>query len=250
MKTRLMLAIAMLAGSLASVAQIEPGDKWEYKMFAGYNIGGTTPLPLPAEIRRIRSWSPEAFGGSVGLHITRRLTPNWGITSGLAIDLKGMRVESDVMYMNTSLVVGEGDHQGVFAGMFTGRNKIKVHNGYLVIPLLASYRTQGRWRFHGGGYVAFLQDIKVEGRASDGYIRNGGPAGDRINIEDSAFDFSDHAVKTDAGMMALADWYFTSKLAITGQLSWGLVPLFPSGFNGIPYKMYNIYLAAGIAYRL
>lgn len=31
---------------------------WEYAIKAGFNIGGTAPLPLPEEIREIDSYSP------------------------------------------------------------------------------------------------------------------------------------------------------------------------------------------------
>ncbi|MDR2809205.1 MAG: PorT family protein [Tannerellaceae bacterium] len=230
-------------------AQTESNKLWEYKGFAGYNLGGSSPLPLPAEIRKIHSWSP-GIAGTLAFHATRWLNPRWGVTSGLAIDIKGMKIEADVKYLYTQLQVGEGDHTGTFSGIFTGRNKTTVRNGYLVLPLLATYRPSGLWTFHMGGYCAFLQDARVEGSASNGYIRNGGPAGDRINIEMSTFDFSEHVRKTDAGLIALVDYFLTNKISATGQLSWGLLPLFPSSFSGIPYKMYNIYFMGGIAYRL
>lgn len=109
-------------------------DKWESKVFLGYNLGGTSPLPLPAEIRSINSWRP-GFGGTLAFHITRWLSPQWGITTGLAIDIKGMKIDADVKYMHTSLVVGEGDNTGLFTGTFSGRNKTTVRNGYLLIPV-------------------------------------------------------------------------------------------------------------------
>jgi hypothetical protein len=247
-RIRLILLTGLLSGAFAA-AQPESGRVWEYKVFAGYNLGGTLPLPFPAEIRRIRSWSP-GIGGVLAFHATRWLKPAWGITSGIAIDVKGMAIEADVKYLNTRLAVGEGEHTGVFTGMFTGSNSTTVRNGYLVLPLLATWRPRKVWTFHLGGYLALQRDARFEGKAFDGYIRNGGPAGDRINIEMSTFAFPEHIRKTDAGIMALADWLFTNKLAVTGQLSWGLLPLFPSSFNGIPYKMYNVYFMGGIAYRL
>lgn len=222
---------------------------WEFKAFAGYNLGGTTPLPLPPEIRKINSWAP-GFGGTMAIHATRWITPEWGITSGLAIDLKRMTIKADVKYMMTNLVVGVGDDTGFFSGMFTGKNTTKVRNGYLVLPLLAAWRPVNEWTFRLGGYFASQQDARFEGTASHGYIRNGGPAGDYINIESATFDFSDNVRKTDVGLMASADWFFTKRMAVTGQLSWGLTPIFPSNFNGIPYKMYNIYFSTGIAYKL
>jgi hypothetical protein len=238
----------MIAINDAALAQ-EKFKHWEFKAFAGYNTGGATPLPLPAEIRKINSWSP-GFSAALAFHATRWITPEWGVTSGLAIDLKGMSIRADVKYMMTSLVVGEGDNTGTFTGMFTGKNKTTIRNGYLVLPVLAAYKPHEKWTFRLGGYFASQRDANFEGNASDGYIRNGGAAGDRINIEKATFDFSDEVRKIDAGLMASADWFFTKKMAVTGQLSWGLVPIFPSDFNGIPYKMYNVYFMTGIAYKL
>ncbi|MDR1499455.1 MAG: PorT family protein [Tannerellaceae bacterium] len=250
MKRITTLTILLLTLTTALSAQGESNKRWEYKMTAGHNIGGTSPIPLPAEIRKIEAWRPLALGGTLAFHVTRRLTPTWGVTSGIAIDIKGVTVKARVKYMNTSLVIGEGSDTGLFGGMFTGLNETRVRNGYLSLPLLATFSPSERLRLHLGGYAAFLKDARLDGGASDGYIRNGGPAGERINIEESTFDFSDQIRKVDAGLMALTDWYFTNRLAITGQLSWGLTPIFPSTFNGIPYKMYNIYLMAGLSFRL
>lgn len=237
----------MLTRQSATAQDFSPS--WEFTGYAGYNLGGTSPLPLPAEIRKINSWNP-GFGGTVAIHVTRWLHPQWGITSGLAIDVKGMKIDADVKYWYTNLVVGEGDNTGNFSGLFSGNNNTKTRNGYLVIPLLASWRPATRWTFHAGGYYASQQDARFEGTASNGYIRNGGPAGDRINVDNATFDFSDKVRKHDAGLMASADWSFTQKMAIKGQLSWGLVPIFSPDFEGITYKMYNIYFNLGIAYRM
>lgn len=249
MKAKLLILLAALLAGVSAPAQPESGRRWEYKVFAGYNLGGSAPLPFPAEIRRIYSWRPVA-GGALAFHATRRLTRQWGVTLGLSVDVKGMTTEAEVKYLNTRLLVGEGEHTGTFGGMFSGRNATRVRNAYLVFPLLASYRPFSVWTFHLGGYFALQRDARFEGVASDGYIRNGGPSGDRINIEHSSFDFSEHVRKTDAGLLALADCFFTRKLALTGQLSWGMAPLFPSDFNGVPWKMYNIFFMGGIAYRL
>lgn len=243
----LVCLVSILAGQVAKAQETD--HKWEYKVFAGFNFGGTTPVPLPPEIRSINSWSP-GLAGTLAFHVTRWLNPEWGITSGLAIDIKGMKIDADVKYWYTNLVVGEGDNTGVFSGTFSGVNKTTARNGYLLIPVLAAWRPLEKWTFRLGGYYASLQDARFEGTASDGYIRNGGPSGDRINIEKASYDFSGELRKADAGLMASADWSFTHKLAATGQFSWGVVPVFPSGFEGISYKMYNIYLMLGLAYTL
>jgi hypothetical protein len=245
----LLLLLAAVCTGRPIQAQEQPVRHWTFTAFAGYNLGGTTPLPLPPEIRKIDSWSP-GFSGTLAIHATRWINSKWGITSGLGIDLKGMTIRADVKYMMTHLVVGQGDNTGSFSGMFSGKNKTKVRNGYVVLPLLAAWRPVDRWTFRLGGYLASMRDARFEGTASDGHIRNGGPAGDRINIESATFDFSENVKKADAGLMASADWFFSRKMAVCGQLSWGLVPIFPADFNGIPYKMYNVYFTTGVAYKL
>lgn len=242
-----LLFVCLLSGQ--TVTAQKTFDKWEYNMFAGFNFGGTTPLPLPAEIRSVRSWSP-GLAGTLAFRVSHWLTPEWGITSGLAIDIKGMKVSADVKYWHTNLMVGEGDNTGMFSGTFSGINNTTARNGYIVLPLMAAWRPMDKWTFRLGGYFASLQDARFEGTASDGYIRNGGPTGDRINIEQASYDFSDQLRKRDAGLMASADWSFTHKLAATGQFSYGLVPVFPSSFEGISYNMYNVYLMLGLAYKL
>ncbi len=244
------LAIAGISFISASFAKAQEfSSNWECKVFAGYNIGGTSPLPLPAEIRKINYWKP-GFGGTLAFQATRWLSPKWGISSGLAIDLKGMKIGAEVKYLQTNLVVGEGDNTGTFSGTFSGKNTTDMRNDYLVIPVLAAYRPNEIWRVRFGGYVAVQNNAKFEGTASDGYIRNGGPTGERINVESATYDFADKVKRFDCGLMASADWFFTEKMAVTGQLSWGLIPIFPSDFDGLSYNMYNIYLSLGIAYKL
>lgn len=243
------LFILLSVGSFYSLSAQTDFDKWEFKAFAGYNLGGTLPMPLPAEIRKVNSWSP-GLNGTLAIHVTRWLTPQWGITSGLAIDLKGMKTNADVKYWQMNLQVGEGDATGFFTGIFTGNNVTKVRNGYIVLPFMAAWHPLEKWTFRLGGYVASLQDATFEGTASDGYIRSGGPAGERINVGTASFDFSDELRKFDAGLMASADWWFSQEMAVTGQFSLGLVPVFPGSFEGIAYKMRNLYFMVGIAYKL
>jgi hypothetical protein len=242
--------VLLIAGlSCLSLAAQKSFDKWEYKVFAGYNMGATTPFPLPAEIRKNNSWNP-GLTGTLAFHVSRRLTPEWGVTSGLAIDVKGATTDADVKYWRTSVEIGEGENAGFFTGTFSGRNKTKVRGGYVVLPLLAAYYPSDKWVFRLGGYFALLQDAVFEGSVSDGYIRNGGPTGERIDVDFADFDFAENMRKTDAGVMASTDWSFANRLAATGQLSWGLVPVFPSSFEAIPCKMYNIYFTLGLAYKL
>ena len=62
----------------------------EYEVKAGLLIGGTTPLPLPAEIRNITSYNPTLLIAIEG-NITKWFDKEkkWGMTIGLRLDNKG-----------------------------------------------------------------------------------------------------------------------------------------------------------------
>ncbi len=225
--------------------------KWEHEIVVGLNIGGTMPIPLPAEIRKIRSFSPN-LNPVIAFSATRWINNSklWGITSGFNIDYKGFTEQADVKYMYTKLNVGEGENAGTYSGTFSGKNETKVKNGYFTIPLMAAYHPWNDLIFRLGGYISYLHTAKFEGTATDGYIRDHGPTGQKTNVDYAEFDFSDDVRNIDAGLSASVEWAFSNSLSLAGQLNWGLVPVFPSNFEGISHKMYNVYASFGIAYRL
>lgn len=63
---RMICALALLLATTSLYAQAERNQTllqsylhgWEYSIKAGFNIGGTSPLPLPDEIRSIDSYNP------------------------------------------------------------------------------------------------------------------------------------------------------------------------------------------------
>jgi hypothetical protein len=250
-KYPIVFILSLLCLTKPLFAQQEDGAKWTHEVRVGLNLGGTAPLPIPAEIRKINSFTA-GVNPIIGFRSTRWLDkhPQWGITSGVTIDYRGMKTSADVKYWYTDLVVGEGDRTGRFSGTFSGKNMTKVKNGYFTIPVLASYRPFKAWTFHAGGYFSWIHTSKFEGSASDGYIREGGPTGDRITVEESTYDFSDELKDIDAGITVGANWKLTKRIAATGELNWGLVPIFPADFKGVSHKMYNIYFSLGLSYRL
>ena len=70
---------------------------WEYSLKAGFSIGGTSPLPLPKEIRKIDSYAP-GMAISIEGNATKWLNKNkvWGLTLGLRLENKNMTTEATV----------------------------------------------------------------------------------------------------------------------------------------------------------
>ncbi len=219
---------------------------WEFKINAAYNIGGTSPLPLPVEIRKIEKYYPSEFSPHIALEATRWLNEKWGISAQLTLDYKGFKVKDEVKNFHTEIKMGDGK----YIGNFTGKNTTHIQNSYITIPIMASYRFSDQWTGQLGCYVAYLYHPDFKGTASEGYIRQGSPIGEKTEVEDAWFDFSKEQNRFDFGFIAAGEWEFYKDFALRGQLAWGILPIFPSDFTGLSFKMYNIYGTIGISYRL
>ncbi len=227
-------------------AQDEKQTSWEFKINGGYNIGGTAPLPMPEEVRKVERFSPPAFAPHVALEATRWFTPKWGVSAQLTLDYKGFTVKDSVLNLHTEINM-DGDP---VTGNFTGHNETKIRNSYITIPVMASYRPSKYWTIQAGFYAAYLYSPSFTGTASDGYIRKGSPVGEKIEVTSASFDFSDELSRFDFGVQAAGEWSFSKSFAVHGQLAWGLTPIFPSDFTGVSFKMYNIYGTIGVSYLL
>lgn len=128
-------AVIMLTLTLSAAAQSESGKKFEYRIKAGFNIGGTLPIPLPAEIRKIESYSP-TMAFTVEGSVLRWFTPKWALTTGLRFETKGMNAGAKVKNYQMTLLIENGDKTGEMSGRFTGRIKTRVQNEYITLPIL------------------------------------------------------------------------------------------------------------------
>ncbi|GHT45238.1 membrane protein [Bacteroidia bacterium] len=223
-------------------------ESWEYKIQVGYHLGGSSPLPLPAEIRAIEKYSPEVFAPHVALEVTRWFNEKWGIAAQVALDGKGFTVRDRVKSLYTEIEIdGNPDPQ---TGNFTGKNTTEVHNSYFTVPVTAAYRSSDRWLTQLGVYAAYLYNPHFSGTASDGYIRRESPIGEKIEVPHASFDFSKEQNRFDYGFVLAEEWNFHGKFALRGQLNWGIRSLFPADFTGMAFNMYNIYGMIGISYRI
>ncbi|MFQ9504272.1 MAG: porin family protein [Alistipes indistinctus] len=128
-------AVIMLTLVLSAAAQSESGKKFEYRIKAGFNIGGTLPIPLPAEIRKIESYSP-TMAFTVEGSVLRWFTPKWALTTGLRFETKGMNAGAKVKNYQMTLLIENGDKTGEMSGRFTGQIKTRVQNEYITLPIL------------------------------------------------------------------------------------------------------------------
>lgn len=244
--------LVLAAASTASVhAQNEiapaPDKHFNHYLRIGYNIGALSPIPLPNNIRKIKGFSP-LFNPSVGYEAVYKLNAHWGIGAGVGLDYKGMRAKDSVIYFHTIVTTNDGNQQAEFEGDFSGTNETFAHNGYITVPVFAQYQ-QGKWQYRLGVYFARMISARFDGSVSDGYIRKGNSLGEKVLIERATFDFAETQRKFDWGAQAGAGYSFGSHWLATTQLNWGFQPAFPSEFKGISFKMYNIFLNVGAAYK-
>ncbi len=223
----------------------------------GYTIGGTTPLPLPNEIRSINAFSPHG-GATIGADVYKMVSRRWGMSVGWHFFYEGFHTSADVKNYKMSLTQ-EGN---TMSGYFTGCDVTNVGMWGMTMPLLATWRMSPRWNMSFGPYftVFFKQSFDggvYEGKDGVGYLRVDVPTGDRIAMERSdgasgymaTYDFSDHMRQWNGGVELAFDWKATRHLNVFAKLDWGLSDIFEPDFEAIDFHMYPIYGTLGVAYR-
>ncbi len=210
-----------------------------------FNTGAATPLSFPGNIRKVQHYS-SLFSPVVGYEANLPLKGRWQVYAGLGLSWKGMEVTDSVAYLHTLIKVDSAEIEGDF----TGNNKTTCRNIYLNLPLGIAYTAGDNWRLRAGLYLGFLLRPSFSGTVSDGYLRRGNSLGEKITIDEASFNFDDEQRKFDFGIdLAVAKKVY-KKFSLSGNLQWGLQPLFPSGFKGVAFNMYNIFFALGVQYRL
>ena len=225
-------------------------DSLQLKARMGYNIGGTSPLPLPETIRSIESYSltPSLM---VGFDAMLPITRQWGIMAGLRFENKGMKaaVTTKAYYME----VTKGDQQ--LAGLFTGHVEQKVEQWMLTVPVQATLKLSQRVMLKGGPYVSFLLSKEFSGIASDGYLRKDTPTGAKILMgsvdgEWATYDLTDDMRSVQFGIGVGVDWQVYKGLGVSADLNWGLTGVFPGDYKTVEQTLYPIYGTIGVFYRL
>lgn len=217
---------------------------FEYELKCGINIGGTSPIPLPAEIRAIKGYSPR-LALSIEGNMLKWFDPHWGMIVGLRLENKGMTADARVK--NYSMEMTEKDG-GFVKGMWTGDIHTKVNNSYLSMPVLGVYKLSPRVRLKGGLFVGYLLEGNFSGTANNGYLRNGDPTGNKMEIDEAFYDFSEHLRKISWGAQLGGDWRAFKHFNVSADLTWGFNDIFKRDFKTITFSMYPIFLNVGFGY--
>lgn len=138
---------------------------WEYEIRAGVSIGGTSPLPLPVEIRSIDAYNPTLALMLEGNAIKwLGKTKKWGVITGVRLETKNMITKATVKNYGMEIIGNDGNR---LKGNWTGGVKTKVRNAYITVPVLGAYKIDSRLRAKAGIYVSYLMDEEF----SDMYMK-------------------------------------------------------------------------------
>lgn len=253
---RYSVLLCILITSIISKAQNSEPDnlKWsslqgfEYEIYAAVNIGGSAPIPVPAEIRHIDGYNPN-LNLQIGTTVTKWFTPSrrWGVAIGLRFEEKGMKTRATVKNYGMEIVM---DGSSV-SGNWTGKVRTVYHSKQIAFPVTANFRINKRWKVNFGPFVALALNNDFNGEVHDGYLRDGGPTGNKVTFEGDAYatyDFSNDIRLFQWGLQAGGSWLALNHLVINANLTWGLNDIFNSSFNTVTFNLYPIYLNFGFGY--
>ncbi|MCL2597346.1 MAG: PorT family protein [Paludibacter sp.] len=216
----------------------------EYRVKAGFLIGGMSPIPIPLEIQKIENYNP-LFNLMLEGEIQKSFNPNWALSFGLRMEQKGMKTLAQVKNYEMVLIQ---DNESI-SGVWTGSVQTTVKNSYLTLPVLVVFKPYKRWSIKLGPYLSCLLDGSFWGYASDGYLRVGDPTGEKIEISNAPYDFSDKLAHWNYGLQLDADFQAFPHLFAGLNFTYGINSIFPKNFNTMSFAMHPIYFGLNFGYK-
>ena len=217
---------------------------------AGYNVGGTQPVGLPASIRKLNSYTVKS-NYVIGVDAEKPISSKWGVMLGLRFENKGMEIDATVKKYYMEIVKG-GDSM---KGYFYGDNFTRVKQWMFTVPVQAAFNPSDKVRLKFGPYVSFLTAKDFSGYAYDGYLRGNTPVGPKVDLghEDNTrgnYDFPDDMRKFHVGLNLGVDVKVYKQLGVFADLAWGLNGIFKKDFKTVEQTLYPIYATLGIVYQI
>lgn len=217
---------------------------WGYGYRLGFTIGGITPVPLPAEVREMMTFSPNgAFMQEI--YGYKLFKEKFGFYFGERLAIEGMNVEARVKNYHMSIEQG-GDY---ISGYFTGVDKTEAKLISVKIPLEFMARINSRLDLRVGPYIQINLHREFKGEVYDGYLRENTPIGQKIVFSDGStatYDFSEDVKKAGFGAEVAADFQIKNDFGIFANLDYGFRSVFPDDFETISFKMYPIFFSVGL----
>ncbi len=230
-----------------SLTQKKSRNKSYFEFRAGYEIGGTVPFPLPAQMRKINGFSP--LGNfSVQALGNIPMCKHWEWMLGLRFERKGMTSDATVKDYNMSI---QDDDGGLISGRWTGDVSMTADQWMLTLPLSISYKFTDVGKLRLGTYFGFVAKGKFYGEVCNGYLREVDPTGAKIEIDDKpqSFDFSGDLRKFQWGLTVGGEWRLCRRLMAFIDLDWGLNDIFVNDFQTITFDMFPIFGTVGVGYQ-
>lgn len=229
---------------VAKVVKERPNPYFEVR--AGFEMGGTVPFPLPAQMRTIEGFSP--LGNfSVQALANMPFNKRWEMLLGFRFERKGMTAESTVKDYNMSI---QSDDGGAITGRWTGFVSMSADQWMVTLPLEATFNITEVGRIRGGLYFGYVTKGKFYGEVKDGYLREGNPTGAKIEVgeEPQSFEFNDDMRRFQWGWTLGGEWRIYKGLSAFLDLDWGLNNIFVPEFETIAFDMHPIFGTVGIGY--
>ena len=175
----LLAAVPAFAGDIYNEGETK-GLRWsyirglEYRLKAGFTVGGISPIPLPEEIRAINSYNP-TMQIAVEADVVKWFDTK-GLLLGIRLENKGMKTDARVKNYGMEII----DDGMKVKGNWTGNVKTDAQLTYLTVPVLALFKITPRWELQAGGFVSYLTKGEFGGSVYDGYLREGDPTGEKM----------------------------------------------------------------------
>lgn len=220
----------------------------EYRIAAGFNIGASAPMGIPAEIRKITDYQP-TLNLSLGASATKMFSDKWGVSAGVTVENKGMQTGIEAKNYHLTMNIVSGDNTGTKTGYFTGRIKNKTKVAYITIPVTAVFRPTSNWQFEGGVYFSYAFNRSFDGQVSAGKLRED-PLHPVIAVSKAEYDYSSDIRRFDTGLSVGAQRRIYRSLAVRANLQWGLLSTLSPSTRKIDMNTYNIYLNLALVYTI
>ena len=249
MRHRILLLAAFMALTTHVSAERFFGDVG-IQARLGYNIGGTTPIGMPATIRSLNKYTLQP-NLQIGVDVTKPISGRWDLIAGLHFENKGMKIDANVK--NYSMEITRGDQ--TLGGRFTGNVVSKARLWMLTVPLMGAYNISQKVKVKAGPYLSYVVSGGFDGYAYDGYLRVDDPTGAKVelgNTEDTrgSYDFAEQLRHAQVGIVVGADWQVGNRLGAFAELNWGLTGIHHSQFKTIEQTLYPIFGTIGMNFKL